>query len=133
MPTLTSYQSLLLDYEPRPIRSDGAYRKALRHVEKLMRPNLTRPESELVELLATLIEQYESREHPTPKSPPREMLAHLIEVRGVAQAEVARATGIPRSTVSAVLAGRRKLSTANIAAISAYFHVSPSAFMELLP
>jgi hypothetical protein len=28
------------------------------------------------------------------------------------------------------LAGRRKLSTANIAAISGYFHVSPSAFME---
>ena len=38
MSTLTSYQSLLLDYEPRPIRSEAAYRKALRHVEKLMRP-----------------------------------------------------------------------------------------------
>ena len=43
MPTLTSYQSLLLDYEPRPIRSEAAYRKALRHVEKLMRPHLPRP------------------------------------------------------------------------------------------
>lgn len=37
MSTLTSFQSLLLDYEPRPIRSEGASRKALRHVEKLMR------------------------------------------------------------------------------------------------
>ena len=43
----------------------------------------------------------------------------------------ARATKIPRSTISAVLAGRRKLSTANIAALSAYFHVSPAALMEL--
>ena len=131
MPVLTDYQSLLLDYEPRPIRSDSAYRKALRHVEKLMRPNLPRAESELVELLATLIEQYESREHPTPASPPSEMLAHLMAARGVVQADVARATGIPRSTLSAVLAGRRKLSTASIAALSSYFHVSPSAFMEL--
>ena len=129
--TLTSYQSLLLDYEPRPIRSEAAYRKALRHVEKLMRPHPSHAESELVEVLATLIEQYESREHPTPKSPPREMLAHLMEARGVAQIDVARTTGIPRSTLSAALAGRRKLSTANIAALSAYFHVSPSAFMEL--
>ena len=130
---VTSYQSLLLDYEPRPIRSEGAYRKALRHVEKLMRPHLSRAESELVEVLATLIEQYESREHPTPKSPPREVLAHLMEARGVAQAAVARETGIPRSTLSAVLAGRRNLSTANIAALSRFFRVSPSAFMELPP
>ena len=133
MPTLTSYQSLLLDCQPRPIRSEGAYRKALRQVEKLMRPRLSRAESEMVEVLATLIEQYESREHPTPKSPPREMLAHLIEARGAGQAAVSRATGIPQSTVSAVLAGRRKLSTASIAALSAYFHVSPSALMELPP
>jgi HTH-type transcriptional regulator / antitoxin HigA len=129
MSTMTAYQSLLLDYEPRPIRSEAAYRKALRQVEKLMRPHLSRAESELVEVLATLIEQYESRELPTPKSPPRDMLAHLIEVRGVRQADVARATGIPRSTLSAVLAGRRALSTASIARLSAYFHVSPSAFM----
>ncbi len=130
MAVLTDYQSLLLDYQPRPIRSESAYRKALRHIEKLMRPNLPRAESELVELLATLIEQYESREHPTPLNPPREMLAHLIEARGVAQADVARATGISRSTLSAVLAGRRKLSNANIAALSSYFHVSPTAFMQ---
>ena len=134
MSTLTNYQSLLLDYEPRPIRSEAAYRKALRHVEELMRPRLSRAESELVEVLATLIEQYESREHPTPKSPPHEMLAHLMEARGVvAQVAVARATGIPRSTLSAVLAGRRKLSIANIAVLSGYFHVSPSAFMNIPP
>ena len=90
MPTLTSYQSLLLDCQPRPIRSEGAYRKALRQVEKLMRPRLSRAESEMVEVLATLIEQYESREHPTPKSPPREMLAHLIEARGGAGRGIAR-------------------------------------------
>ena len=53
-----------------------------------------------------------------------------MEARGVAQAAIAKATGIARSTLSAVLAGRRTLSTANIAALAAYFHVSPSAFME---
>jgi HTH-type transcriptional regulator / antitoxin HigA len=130
MQELTSYQSLLVDYEPRPIRSEAAYRRALRHLEKLMRPRMPRAESELTEVLATMIEQYESREYPTPKSPPREMLAHLMEARGVAQADVARETKIPHSTLSAVRAGRRKLSAANIGALSAYFHVSPSAFLE---
>jgi HTH-type transcriptional regulator/antitoxin HigA len=130
MAALTDYQSLLLDYEPRPIRNESAYRKALKRIEKLVRPNLSRAESELVEVLATLIEQYEAREHPTPKAPPREMLAHLMDARGSTQAMVARATGIPRSKLSAVLAGQRKLSTANIAALAAYFNVSPCAFME---
>jgi HTH-type transcriptional regulator/antitoxin HigA len=130
MAGLTDYQSLLLDYEPRPIRSESAYRKALRHMEELMRPRLSRAESELAELLATLIEQYESREHPTPKASPREMLAHLIEVRGVTQAAVARATGIASPTLSAVLAGRRTLSKASITALSVYFHVSPTALMD---
>jgi HTH-type transcriptional regulator/antitoxin HigA len=127
MRALTSYQSLLLDYESRPIRSEAAYRKALRHVEKLMRPRLSRDESELVEVLATLIEQYESREHPTPKSPPREMLAHLMEARGAAQAAVARATGIPRSTLSAVLAGRRKVLNASQALFAQFLGVSVKA------
>jgi HTH-type transcriptional regulator/antitoxin HigA len=98
-----------------------------------MRPKQSRAESELVELLATLIEDYESHPHPTPKAMPPEMLAHLIETRQVTQAEVAKSTGIPRSTLSAVLAGRRQLSTANIAALSAYFHVSTDAFMTLPP
>jgi HTH-type transcriptional regulator/antitoxin HigA len=128
--TLTSYQSLLVDYVPRPIRTEGAYRRALRQIEKLMRPDLSRAESELVEVLATLIEQFESKTHPTPKSPPHEMLAHLMEVRGASQADVARATGIPRSTISAVLAQRRKLSTDSIAKLAAYFHVSPAALLE---
>lgn len=134
MSTLSAYQSLLVDYVPRPIRTEAEYRAALGRIEGLMRPRLSRAESEFVDLLAMLIEQYEAKEHPTPKSPPAEMLTHLMEVREVGQAEVARATGIPRSTISAVLAGRRRLSLGNIARLAGYFHVSPSAFMpEIRP
>jgi antitoxin component HigA of HigAB toxin-antitoxin module len=60
-----------------------------------MSPHPTRAESELIEVLATLIEQYESREYPTPKLPARRILEHLMEARGVTRAVVARATGIP--------------------------------------
>ena len=74
---------------PRPIRSKAAYARALRQVEELMsKPHLAQPESEIVELLATLIEQYESRESPTPQSTPAEMLQHFLEVRNITPMEL---------------------------------------------
>jgi HTH-type transcriptional regulator/antitoxin HigA len=128
--TITAYQALLQEYTPRPIRTAAAYRKALRQVDGLMRRRkLSRAENELLEVLATLVEQYESKEYPTPANTPHGMLAHLIEARGATQAEVARATGIPRSTISAVLAGRRQISKANVVKLAGYFGVSAAVFL----
>ena len=129
MTTMTAYQSLLVDYVPRPIRSDRAYRKALCQMEKLMKSKLSRAERELSEVLGTLIVQYESEHYPTPDVSPDEMLAFLIDARGVTGADVARATGIPRSTIAHVLAGRRNISTTNVAKLADYFNVSPSVFI----
>src|SRR5713101_4226746 len=109
-----AYEELLLEYKPRPIRNDSDCRRARRALEKLMKPRPSRAESELIEVLATLIEQYESREHPTPQVPARQVLAHLMEARGISRAELARATGIPRSTVTNILTGRRNFSKANV-------------------
>ncbi|NLY01113.1 MAG: helix-turn-helix transcriptional regulator [Rhodopirellula sp.] len=81
-------------------------------------------------LLATLAEQYESIEYPTPQASQADLLAHLIDARGITQAELARQTGVLRSVIANVLKGRRKISQANIARLAAYFHVSPAEFIE---
>ncbi len=128
--TMTAYDKLLLDYKPRPICTERAYKKAMKQVEALMtKPHLPRAESEMLDVLAALVEQYESIEHPTPKTTPGEMLAHLIEAREVSQAEVAKATKIPASTISAVLSGERQISKANVTKLAAYFHVSADLFI----
>ena len=132
MTTMTAYQSLLVDYTPRPIRSDRAYKRALRQMEKLMKSRLSRAERELSQVLGTLIMQYESEHYPTPDVSPAEMLAFLIDARGVIKADVAHETGIPRSTITHILAGRRNISTANIAKLADYFNVSPSVFIPSL-
>ena len=127
----STYGALLLDYLPRPIRTPRAYQKALRQVEELMtRPHLGRAESELVELLATLIEQYEAHEHPTPATTPAAMLEHLLEARDLSQEELARATSIPRSVVTSFLAGRRPLGAAHALRLSRYLRVAPDLFAE---
>ena len=58
-----------------------------------------------------------------------QMLRHLIEAKGVAQVQVARATGIAESTISAVLAGNRRLNRNHIEKLASYFHVGASAFL----
>ena len=127
---MTAYRQLLQEYVPRPIRSERACQKTLRVVEELMRRlTLSCAESELLDVLVALVEQYESVQYPTPSNPPDRMLAHLIESKGVSQAEVSAATGVPRSTIGAVLAGRRAISTENSTKLADFFGVSPSVFM----
>jgi HTH-type transcriptional regulator/antitoxin HigA len=131
MTTMTAYDSLLLEHRPRPIRNESAYKRMLGQVDQLMtKPRPSDAERDLVELLSTLIVQYESEVYPTPQVTPGEMLAHLIDARGVSKAQLAREVGIPRSTITNVVNGNRGLSRASAAKLGAYFHVSPVAFIS---
>jgi ABC-type polysaccharide/polyol phosphate transport system ATPase subunit len=50
-------------------------------------------------------------------------LAHLLATKGANQAELHRATGIPKSTISEVLAGKKPFSRQMICKLAAYFEV----------
>jgi HTH-type transcriptional regulator/antitoxin HigA len=130
MSTTTEYRELVSKYLPRPIRNDADYRRTLRQVESLMEPHPRPARSMLIEVLSTLVEQYESREHATPEVPPAKMLAHCIEARQITAAHVAKETGIPHATLSNVLAGRRGISKANAVKLGRYFNVPASLFLE---
>jgi HTH-type transcriptional regulator/antitoxin HigA len=130
MSTVTEYRQLLTKYTPQPIRSQVAYKQALAMLEKLMVPQPNAARSQLIELFATLIEKYESRQYPTPEIPPAEMLSKLLKTRGVKPAEVAKKTGIPTATLSNVLAQRRGISKQNAFKLGEYFGLSPIVFLE---
>ena len=126
-----SYADLLVQIEPRPIGSKAALEKSYKRIDKLMSKSaLSRAESEMLELLSMLVEQYESREHPTPHVSAAEMLEHLIEARGITNATLAAETNIPRSIVTDILAGRRRISLGNVRKFADYFRVPPSVFVS---
>ena len=80
-----SYAELLVQIEPRPIRSKAALDRTYKHIDKLMsKSELSRAESEMLELLSKLVEQYESRKHPTPHVSAADMLAHRSPLRSKA-------------------------------------------------
>ena len=66
---------------------------------------------------------------PRRKPTPAETLEHLIESKEVTRAEVVRATGIPRSTITNVFSGRRQISKEKMTRLTIYFHVDSSVFL----
>jgi HTH-type transcriptional regulator / antitoxin HigA len=125
-----SYPELLRKAQPEIISDDRSHRRALRAVDLLMRkPRLTKAEGKLLDLLAKLVNDYEESVYPTPEVSPSRMLNHLIDAKGTTQAELARQTGVPRSTISEALKGKRSISVGNAFRLAEYFHVEPSLFL----
>lgn len=125
-----SYPELLRQAQPQIIDDDRSHQRALRTVDRLMQKRrLTAPERKLLDLLAKLIDDYEESIYPTPEVSPAAMLAHLLDAKQSTQAELARQTGVSRSTISEVLNGKRAISLENAFKLGEYFHVEPSLFL----
>ena len=124
------YLEWIREFPLRPIRSDKELRDALSVIDRLLDANqLVREEQDYLDVLGGLVQRYEQERHPMPQVSDAEMLRHLIEAKNVTQAQVARATGIAESTVSALLAGNRRLNREHIEKLAQYFHVGARAFM----
>ena len=124
------YLEWLREFPLRPIRSHRELDNALAVIDRLLdQKRLLREEQDYLDVLGGLVERYEKERHPMPRVSDGEMLRHLIEAKNVTQVQVARATGIAESTISAVLAGGRRLNREHIEKLARYFHVGGQAFL----
>jgi HTH-type transcriptional regulator/antitoxin HigA len=127
----TTYKELLQEFVPRPIVSERAYQRALKQIERLMRkPQKIRAEDDMLELLATLVEQYEIRNgYANPVISPRDRLAGLIEARQLTQTDLSRRSNVPRTTINEILCGKRGISKSNAVRLAEYFGVPIEEFI----
>src|SRR6266699_3929023 len=115
MPTLNAekYASVVSEYEyaPKVIDSEREYRQSRRALERLVFPErkLSVEEDALAKLLLHLIGVYEDRTVVPPQTTPRQVLQHLMEQRGLKQADLVGVFGTP-SIVSEVLTGKREVN-----------------------
>ena len=124
------YLEWIQEFPLRPIRSDKELDAALAVIDQLLdQKRLVREEQDYLDVLSGLVERYEKEQHPMPPVSDAEMLRHLIQAKDVTQVQVARATGIAESTISAVLAGGRRLRREHIEKLTRYFHVGVRAFL----
>ena len=127
----TTYQTLLQEFVPRPIASASAYQRTLKQIDGLIhKATRSRAEDDLLELLATLVEQYEIRQGYTdPVLSPRDRLAGLINARELTQAELSRGSKVPRTTINEILSGRRGISKTNAVRLANFFSVPTEEFI----
>ena len=136
MPTRTKrankhdrYLELVVQFPLRPIHTEEELDRAIRMIDTLIdREHLRTEEKDYLDVLSDLVEHYEAVHHAIPPLPDGDLLSYLIEAKGVTQIEVANESGIARSTISEVIAGRRKLSRGQINKLARYFGVEPGAF-----
>lgn len=123
------YLELVRRFPLRPLRTDADLDAAVAVIDGLLdQDDLSAPEQDYLDVLSDLVEAYEAEAVPVGPVGDADMLRFLIDARRVTQAEVARRAGIAESTVSEVLAGKRKLNRAQIGKLARYFHVEPGAF-----
>jgi HTH-type transcriptional regulator/antitoxin HigA len=85
--------------------------------------------SGLLDLVGELVREYDSNHYTIEASEPKEVLRYLIEMRGLKQGDLAEI--VPQSNLSAILAGKRKISATLAGKLAKYFKVSPAVFVPV--
>ena len=127
--TASRYLELVEAFPLRPIRTDEQLSAAIIVMRSLLGVELSTDEADYLDVLGDLIRAYELAEHPLPHATQGDILRALLEDRGATQAELAAATGVADSNISAILANRRAISEANMVAFGKFFQVHPGRFL----
>ena len=102
--------------------------RLVRRVEELDRKENPTPEEEaLSTLLSRLIQDYDHCNFALPDAPPYKVVLHLMEQKGLRQADLLPVFG-SRSIASDALSGKRELSKAHIRKLAEFFELSPAVF-----
>jgi HTH-type transcriptional regulator / antitoxin HigA len=99
--------------ELKPIRTKADYTNALAQVERLWGGKTGTPEGDRLDILATLIDVYESKHFPMDPPDPVEAIKFRMEQQGLTRKDLEPLIGT-RTRVAEVLNRRRSLSIAMI-------------------
>lgn len=113
------------------VRTEADNERALATVERLMCRRRTPDEDALLDVLADLIEKFESLAYrgPSRKPTPAETIRFLMEQNGLVQKDLWRLLG-GKSHTSEVLRRKRRVSNRQAGLLGRRFNVSPSVFIE---
>lgn len=128
---LKRYGHLLAKASPKVIKTEEENDHMLAIVESLMAKGengVTPEEDALLELLTHLIHDFESKAYPIPKSEPHEMLAFLLDQRGLKPRDLWPIIG-SKGRVSEILTGKRSISKERAKRLADYFRVGIDLFI----
>lgn len=126
------YALLLGQVQPKVIESEEENELFLAEVDRLMAlgEDLTPEQLQLMNLLVSLIEQFEDQYYPLRPASPLEVLNELMAQRGLKQKDIVHLFG-SQGIASEVLNGKRAISKAQAKALGDFFNTSPALFLGL--
>jgi HTH-type transcriptional regulator / antitoxin HigA len=125
------YGRLLGKALPVVIETEDEYQRLLGALEALMDKDedaMSPEDGRLLKLLAMLIEEYDDRNIPLPRTEPNKMVKYLLEEKGLKQSDLGPVVG-SKSRVSEIIAGKRSISKDQAKNLAAFFHVPVELFV----
>ncbi|MEX0726581.1 MAG: helix-turn-helix transcriptional regulator [Planctomycetaceae bacterium] len=108
------------------LRTDTELKAAQQVMDRLFaKGSLSAGEKIYLDALGDLVAMYEDKHHAIEPASDAAMLRHLMEAKGISQIELHAETGIAKSTISEILAGKKPFSRRTIRTLADYFHVEP--------
>jgi HTH-type transcriptional regulator / antitoxin HigA len=113
------------------VKTKAEHERALATVEGLMNRARTVEEDALLDVLADLIERFETRTYPGlgHDPTPAETIRFLMEQNGLSQKDLWSFLG-GKSHTSEILNGKRKVSNRQAGSLGKRFKIAPSAFVS---
>ena len=106
----------------RPIHTEADYDRTVKMMNALLDvtgDDEDHPLSGLLDLTSDLVSRYEQEHHPIEAADPKDALRFLMESRGLKQEDLSSV--VPQSNLSAILAGKRKISAAIAGKLGGFF------------
>ncbi len=97
----------------KPIRNDEDYEAALHRIESLMDAKLNTPEGDELDILSTLVDDYESKLYPINAPDPIEYIKNVLEFRGEKQSDLSNILK-SKSRASEIIKRRRSITLTQI-------------------
>lgn len=130
---LSKYMTLVAEFPLVSIRSERQLDGAQAVIDRLLaKGKLDAGEEMYLDALSDLVAAYEDVHYPIQPASDADMLKHLLDAKGINQAELHRQTGLPKSTISEVLSGKKPFSRVMIRTLAAFFQVDSSVLTSNL-
>ena len=119
-----SYLALVMDFPLASIKLDDHLAAAQVVMDRwLVRGKLDLDAESYLDTLSDLAATYEEANHAIGPASDADMLRHLLEAKGITQAELCKQTGVAKSSLSEMFAGRKSFSRPMIRKLADYFGV----------
>jgi len=127
-----SWQAFDAKAHLRPIHDEKSYDRMVALMNSLLDvagDDEEHPLSGLLDLVGEIVSKYEQEHYAIDQASPKDALRFLMEARGLKQEDLSSI--VPQSNLSAILAGKRKISATLAGKLGKFFGISPAVFVPV--